>query len=222
MSENKKITVNGDELNHHSDSSADEKRRQILKGSLAVPPVVMSIMGKPAFGGHPQCGLSGQLSGNLSDADVVCGGEGCTPGYYKNHRADLGAWHQDLQPDLLYSNVFGIDPFPGKTLGQVIGYCGEEQVGVDDCNQSLLGACTPTSACENLFVQLGFHSVAALQNAALANVSYDLTVVEVVQQTYNAYYSGDKNTIDTFKTDLDDFNNQGCPMDGGNINCNKK
>ena len=222
MSENKKITVNDDELNHHAGSSADEKRRQILKGSLVVPPVVMSIMGKPAFGGHPQCGLSGQLSGNLSEPQLICGGEGCTPGYYKNHRADLGAWHPDLQPGLLYYDVFLVDPFPGKTLGQVIGYCGEENLVPDqDLNEDLVAGCTPDSACRNLFIQLGFHSVAALQNAALADVSYDLTVAEVLQQTAAAYESGNKTAIETVKTDLDIFNNQGCPMDGGNMNCNK-
>jgi hypothetical protein len=69
----------------------------------------------------------------------------------------------------------------------------------------------------NLVRQIGFHGVAALQNAA-TSVSYDLTVQEVIDKVANALASGDKDMIDIAKNELDFFNNQGCPL-GANAAC---
>ena len=72
------------------------------------------------------------------------GGEGCTPGYWKNH---LWAWDATpYSPGDSYDGTFGVTLFPGMTLEQVI-------------NQGGGG-----------YMRIGRHSVAALLSAAHADV----------------------------------------------------
>jgi hypothetical protein len=114
------------------------------------------------------------------------GGQGCTPGYWRqDHHYD--SWTAPYTPNTLFSDVFA-DAFPGKTLGQVVWL-----------NGGGLNA-------------LGRHAVAALLNAASANVSYDLTTAQVISQFNTAYASGSKGTIEDLKNVLDMLNNQGCTL----------
>jgi hypothetical protein len=111
-----------------------------------------------------------------------CGGEGCTPGYWKVlvHR---DSW-VDYSPSDLFSSVFE-DAFPGKTLLQVMWQGGG---GLN---------------------ALGRHTVAALLNAASPDVEYDMTVEEVIAAFNEVYPDGD---YEGLKMELEDFNEQGCPL----------
>lgn len=96
------------------------------------------------------------------------GGEGCTPGYWKQaHHFD--SWSAPYTPNTLFDDVFA-NAFPGKTLVQVLG------TGGGGLNA------------------LGRHTVAALLNAQSDGVSYELTAAAVIQQFNAAYASGDYET----------------------------
>ena len=227
MSENKKITVNDDELKHRADSSADDKRRQILKGSLAVPPVIMSVMGKSAWGGYA-CNLSGQMSGNLSQPQLICGGEACSPGFWKN---TPGAWHDAYPIDLVYSSVFNTAAFGSAALYEVIGLCGKPIITTSDIDIIQLDTSACTGDIDNIencqkktilaAIRLGFHSVAALQSAA-GNVSYAKTVAEVIMETNAAFAIGTKDAMEIQKDIFDKLieDASDCPLEGSHGQCN--
>lgn len=131
------------------------------------------------------------LTAALSVADRQ-GGQGCTPGYWKqpNHFAD---WTAPYSPDDLFADYFE-DAFPGRTLHDVVKKGGG---GLD---------------------ALGRHTVAALLNAANAEVGYDLTAQEVID-AFNAVHPGSKRDYETLKNEFERFNEQGCPLnnsDGSN------
>ena len=116
----------------------------------------------------------------------VVGGEGCTPGYWKQgHHFD--SWASPYTPETLFSDVFE-DAFPGKTLLEVLGQGGGH------------------------LIALGRHTVAALLNAASSGVSYDLTVDEVVEGFNDVFPGGD---YEDLKDYFEDFNEQGCPLNHG-------
>ena len=126
------------------------------------------------------------LAAGLSVPNEMQGGQGCTPGYWKqeHHFAD---WTAPYDPDDLFSDHFE-DAFPGSTLSQVA-----------DGNGGGLTA-------------LGRHTVAALLNAANPEVSYDLTPQEVIN-AFNDVYPGSKGDYETLKNQLEGLNEQGCPLD---------
>ena len=128
-------------------------------------------------------------------------------------------WHKEFPPERLFEDVFGVNPFSpdNPTLYQVI----DKYVG-------------PNDPFEPLVLVLGFHAVAALQNAA-TSVSFDLTVADVIFMVSNAYitYSNTSNTskkkyileqnileqnileqniLEQVKDELNFLNNQGCPF----------
>ena len=113
---------------------------------------------------------------------TYCGGEGCTPGYWKVF-VHLDSW-VDYSPSDLFSSVFE-NAFPGKTLLQVLWQGGG---GLN---------------------ALGRHTVAALLNAASPGVEYDMTVEEVIAAFNEVYPDGD---YEGLKMELEDFNEQGCPL----------
>jgi hypothetical protein len=102
------------------------------------------------------------------------GGEGCTPGYWKNH---LDAW-VTYTPGTQFSDVFE-DAFPGKTLRQVASQGGGG------------------------LKALGRHTVAALLNTTSA-VDYDLTTPDVIDAFNAVYpgaksdYNGLKGIFEGF------------------------
>lgn len=111
------------------------------------------------------------------------GGQGCTPGYWKQkHHFD--SWPAPYTPDMLFSDVFA-NAFPGKTLVQVAAQGGGG------------------------LIALGRHTVAALLNAASAGVSYDLTVNDVITSFNAAFQFGDYNGL---KDIFEGYNEQGCPL----------
>jgi hypothetical protein len=132
------------------------------------------------------------LAAALSVPDERGGGQGCTPGYWKQ-RHHFGDWIDPYDPDDLFSDHFE-DAFPGRTLVQVLGGGGG---GLH---------------------ALGRHTVAALLNAANPEVGYDLTPQEVINE-FNNVYPGSKDDYESLKDWFEDFNEQGCPLnnsDGSN------
>lgn len=93
--------------------------------------------------------------GFVSVKNVPTGGEGCTPGYWKNH---LDEWAPTgYSPSDDFDTTFGVDLFnPDITLGQAINANGG---GVN---------------------KLARHGTAALLSAAHPSVNYPFTVAEVI------------------------------------------
>jgi len=146
----------------------------------------------------PLCG-NGRLDegeqcddGNNVDGDgcsAICtyeaGGDGCTPGYWKQPQ-HFDSYTPPYEPTTLFSDVFE-DAFPGQTLRQVM------RNGGGGLNA------------------LGRHTVAALLNAASADVSYDMTVQGVID-AFNTVYPGTKPQYNALKNVFEGFNEQGCPL----------
>lgn len=129
--------------------------------------------------------------GNNENADgcsALCategGGEGCTPGYWKQSQ-HFDSYAAPYAPTTLFVDAFGVDAFPGKTLVQVLGTGGGG------------------------LKALGRHAVAALLNAASGGVDYDRTTAEVIASFNAAFASG---SYDALKNVFETFNEQGCPL----------
>lgn len=95
------------------------------------------------------------------------GGEGCTPGFWKNHLTHWGP--TGFSPTDIFDDVFGCEIFGDDT--------------------TLLEAASP----EITHNTLAAHGVAALLNASHPDVSYGLEVGDV----YDAVCEGDKDTLET-------------------------
>ena len=113
------------------------------------------------------------------------GGEGCTPGYWKQEQ-HFDSWPAPYTPNMLFSDVFE-DAFPGMTLVQVASTGGG---GLD---------------------ALGRHTVSALLNSASDGVSYDLTTQEVIDM-FNDVYPGTDDEYEALKDVFANFNEQNCPL----------
>ena len=120
-----------------------------------------------------------------STVKIRRGGEGCTPGFWKNPKR-FSLWPAPYTPNTLFSDVFE-NAFPGETLLDVIKNGGGG------------------------LKSLGRHTVAALLNAASPDVNYDLSVDEVIS-TFNDVYPGTTKEYNKVKRRLRDFNEQGCPL----------
>jgi hypothetical protein len=121
----------------------------------------------------------------LADDPPPSGGQGCTPGYWKQSQ-HFANW-VGYSPNQAFSSVFA-NAFPNRTLLQVLS-----------ANGGGLNA-------------LGRHAVAALLNASSGSVDYDLSVQQVIDAFNAAYASGNAGVIEDQKTLFDMLNNQGCPL----------
>jgi hypothetical protein len=111
------------------------------------------------------------------------GGEGCTPGYWKQSQ-HFDSWTAPYTPSTAFSDVFE-DAFPGMTLLQVLAQGG--------------GGLTA----------LGRHTVAALLNTASEGVDYDLSTAQVIAD-FNAVFPG--GDYEGQKNIFAGLNEQGCPL----------
>jgi hypothetical protein len=128
---------------------------------------------------------------------VPGGGEGCTPGYWKQEH-HFCHWPEPYEPDQLFSMWFD-DAFPGKSLLTVLSQPGSSPPGPNQLNA------------------LGRHTIAALLNSASADVDYDLSPQAVID-LFNDVYPGSKPDYRDAKLLLVGFNEQICPL--GNCNNN--
>jgi hypothetical protein len=111
------------------------------------------------------------------------GGEGCTPGYWKNHTSSWAG--TGYAPGDDFDATFGVNFFnPDITLLQAAGQGGGGKNA------------------------LARHAVAALLNAA-SSVQYDLTEAQVIALVQAAAASGN---YESAKNTLEGFNEQGCPL----------
>lgn len=126
---------------------------------------------------------------------LLGGGEGCTPGYWRQqHHFD--SWEGASPGDLL-SSIFMLPS----------GFVPPEH-NVDPATLTLAEALTLRGGKINALTR---HAVAAYLNASHSGVSYDLLPSEVVD-LYNAAKDGPKQAIEDAKDTLVDFNEQGCPL----------
>jgi hypothetical protein len=141
---------------------------------------------------------AGFVVGTPSEATIallctpVMGGEGCTPGFWKNW---TGA-PPGLQPNAWIATGYHWgDPFVSP--GFVNAFRDRTLLEVLDLNGGGKNA-------------LGRHAVAALLNAAHPDVAYDLTVAEVVD-LFNDVVQNDGD-VKALLSLFEDYNEQGCPL----------
>jgi hypothetical protein len=130
-------------------------------------------------------------SAGVTDIDLGCpprppgGGEGCTPGYWKQeHHFD--SWTSPYDPGDLFNSHFE-NAFPGKTLLDVLKQGGGG------------------------LKALGRHTVAALLNAASPNVDYAFSPATVIA-SFNAVFPGSNDDYETLKDEFEKQNERGCPL----------
>jgi hypothetical protein len=128
----------------------------------------------------------------------VQGNQGCTPGFWKNNARnwDAVAW-VGYSPDDLFSDVFGVAPFTIRGNGKST---------IDD--PTLLQALDANGSGINLLAR---SAVAALLNASNPNISYAMSVAEVISAVQNAIASG-ADAIQALGEQLDYYNNAGCSI----------
>jgi hypothetical protein len=114
-------------------------------------------------------------------------GQGCTPGFWKNHSGHWGPTGYD--PNQQFSSVFGPTPKNGQTLDEAVGQGGGG------------------------WHALGRHAVAALLNAAHPNVNYALTPAQVIALVQQAAASPGQ--VEAIKNTLEGYNEAGCSLPGG-------
>ncbi len=136
-------------------------------------------------------------SGAIDDIIITCeppngGGEGCTPGFWKNN---LDAWGPttfntgDLFED---ETIFDRDAFNNPddpSLLEVMNFRG--------------GGLNRLSA----------HAVAALLNASHPDIDYDLSVSEVIAAWQSAFDDGSRSAMNAQKNIFVGFNESGCDFD---------
>jgi cysteine-rich repeat protein len=134
-----------------------------------------------------ECDDGNNVDGDGCDAfctDEPMGGQGCTPGYWKQSH-HFESW-VGFDPSDDYETVFGVDASFELTL---------------------LGALKQGGGGEKA---LGRQAVAALLSASSDGVSYFDTVAGIISRVQAAYASGD---FEIVKDLLDEENNAGCPLD---------
>lgn len=132
------------------------------------------------------------------------GGEGCTPGYYKNLRKHLFAWTDaGWDPNDPVSSMFSESAnAPYATLGAadlIDGLSFQGGNSVEEKAEILLRA-----------------GIAAVLNADNPNVSYPFASVEIIDAVNAALASQNIELILFVATILDGANNGGCPLGNGN------
>lgn len=124
----------------------------------------------------------------------VGGGEGCTPGYWKQpHHFD--DWPAPYTPGTLFSDVFD-DAFPGKTLLTVLSQPASSPPGPNQLNN------------------LGRHTVAALLNGASDGVNFPIPAAQVIK-LFDMTWPGTNDAYNALKDQFADANEAGCPLNGG-------
>jgi hypothetical protein len=112
-------------------------------------------------------------------------GEGCTPGFWKNH-----PFPEPYTPETLFNDVFGVTIAGDEdlTLGESLNLGGGGESA------------------------LARQAVAALLNAASDEIDFEFTVEEVIEKVQDAIASGDPEEIEDLEDEFDRENNRGCPL----------
>lgn len=168
-------------------------RRKLAGAALGVS-AVFTLASRPVWAN--QCTISGMASGNLSaPKGPACAG--CTPGYWKQPQ-HLDTWNATgFRTTDKFNTVFGVTQY-NKNDGTPYTLLEVMQVLNGDGN----GTPDPIST------NLGFHAVAALLNAAHANVNYGYTSGEIIALFKNT----PANKAAALKDALAGLNERGCPL----------
>jgi cysteine-rich repeat protein len=140
-----------------------------------------------------QCDDGNRVNGDgcSAECEVECGGEGCTPGYWKQPQ-HLDSW-ETPGPDANFNAIFNTN-----------AEFNEEQCGTTD--PTLLEALK----CQGGGLSaLARHAAAALLNAGSGDVDYDYSVSQVLTMVKTAIDSGNYGGT---KNDLATANELGCPL----------
>ncbi len=167
----------------------------IPSGSMfAMPPTGDNVLDTVIIG---ECGVTSMVvslngSGAIDDIEIELeengngGGEGCTPGFWKNNLAPWGP--TGFSPGDSFETIFGRDAFTGDpSLLEVMNLRGG---GVN---------------------RLSAHAVAALLNASHPDIDYDLTPAEVIADWQAAFDAGG-GAINAQKDIFVGFNELGCDV----------
>ena len=142
-------------------------------------------------GGTPRQGTVVTFT-NTEIVTPPTGGEGCTPGYWKQSQ-HFGSWTGYATTDLV-NTVFGVTYVP--TLNKNQTYDG-----------TLLGAVSLGGGGYNALMR---HAVAALLNSSSAGVDYEYTTAEVIAGVQAAF--ADPTLVATWHTNFATENERGCPL----------
>jgi cysteine-rich repeat protein len=124
------------------------------------------------------------------------GGEGCTPGYWKQEQ-HFGSWF-GYMPGMLVGGVFNeanahFPDLADDTLLDALDYGGGS--GAEGAARNLLRA-----------------AVASVLNASTPDVAFDWSEADVISAVNAALATEDRHTMLDLAGDLDDDNNDGCPL----------
>ena len=120
-------------------------------------------------------------------------GEGCTPGYWKNHPNSWVGYSQVMSVQSVFSSASSYGDLGTASLRQALAFGGGP--GVNGAARILLRA-----------------AVASLLNAANNGVNFPWTEGDVITAVNDALDSNDRATILALATTLDNDNNLGCPL----------
>ncbi|MGI0050065.1 MAG: hypothetical protein ACREAW_11035, partial [Nitrososphaera sp.] len=126
--------------------------------------------------------------------------EGCTPGFWKNNAVnwEAVAWGPTgFEPSDEFFDVFGV---------HITVKVGKQQI----TDPTLLQALNAEGGGINALAR---HAVAALLNSAQPDVEYPMTTAEVIDAVQDAVNSGNKNLIESTKSELAANNELGCGVD---------
>jgi len=151
----------------------------------------LQVVGEDGAGGTASAGFSVDVK---CEPPVVDEFSGCSPGFWANTRA---AWPEPFSRTDTFGEVFGegVDPSLAEiTLGNMLSLGGGP--GVVGAQRILLRA-----------------AAAAVLNAANEVAHYPLDVDGVISEVMAALATGERGEILALATQLDEWNNLGCPLD---------
>jgi hypothetical protein len=128
--------------------------------------------------------------------DCTPGGEGCTPGFWKNHTEEWEAY----SPNQSVTSVFSAAGAYGSlgTQSLLTALAGGGGSGVTGGVKILLRA-----------------AVAGILNATDGDIDYPTSAADLIADVNAALASGDRATMLSLATDIDADNNLGCTATGG-------
>lgn len=164
--------------------------------SLTIPAGVNRVTVEPVSGpGTNPASLLWSFAGlSVPVLKVEGGGEGCTPGYWRQP-FHFDSWI-NYDPNQKLGSVFNVS----ASLDLVRPESGKAT------NVKLKDAIKLRGGGLNALIR---HTVAALLNASNDDVSYDLSVNEVISKFNSALESGNYNQL---KDEFEQFNELGCPL----------
>ena len=143
--------------------------------------------------------LGGTVSATDDATNIIVGGQGCTPGYWKNNakKWDAVSW-VGYDPDDSFNTVFGVN----------VELRGNGKSIITD--PTLLEALDANGGGINALAR---HAVAALLNASNSKISYAMSEAAIIDAVHDALDSGDPDAIKALHTQLAGYNEAGCSID---------